>query len=77
LTSKFAYAILHTMSIERACELILGEEIARMIFCQQGLPWAILAASAMATKDHDIMALSTLACCLEKQKRNIDRAILR
>lgn len=74
---RIAYIGTMSMSIERACELILGGEIARKIIGQQGLPWAILAASAMATKDHDIMALSTLACCLEKQKRNIDRAILR
>jgi hypothetical protein len=66
-----------SMNIERACELILGKEIARKIIRQQGLPWAILAASAMATKDHDLMALSTLACCLAKQKRNIDRAMVR
>lgn len=63
------------MNIEEACKEILGEELASRIIKEQGTPWAILAACAAAHKDHNIMALSVIACCVDKQGENVRRAL--
>lgn len=48
------------MNVDEACRLILGEKLANAIISDQGPHWAVVAAMAAATTDHDPLAIKAL-----------------
>lgn len=49
-----------TISLEAACERILGKRVAQAIIQDQGLRWAIVAATAKALTTDDPQAIAEL-----------------
>lgn len=56
------------MTIETACALIMGDELAHSIITDMGLHWAVVAAMAEAKTTDDPEAIRTLREYVRHQK---------